>query len=232
MEGPRSRGRTRPWNKVDDRHVPATQPGGPAPESAPVTARTSTVATVLVVAIPLAVACSLLGLTITGAFTASQQLVSAGDVVEYGLPIARVVHDTMAALTVGLLIVAAFALPAQKKDHRALSSVQHRATRWAAATGSVWFLAAAVTVVLTGANTLGVPLTSPVFARNFMLFAFQVEIGQALVVSAAAILIATVIAAFATRVTTLAVATVFGVFALLPWRCPATPPVRSSTPTR
>jgi cytochrome c oxidase assembly factor CtaG/putative copper export protein len=195
---------------------PETQQPGPAPESAPVTARTSTVATVLVVAIPLAVACSLLGLTVTGAFTANQQLVSAGDVVEYGLPIARVVHDTMAALTVGLLIVAAFALPAQKKDHRALSSVQHRATRWAAATGSVWFLAAAVTVVLTGANTLGVPLTSPVFARNFMLFAFQVEIGQALVVSAAAILIATVIAAFATRVTTLAVATVFGVFALLP----------------
>jgi len=195
---------------------PETQPGGAAPESAPVTARTSTVATVLVIAIPLAVACSILGLTITGAFTANQQLVSAGDVVEYGLPVARVVHDTMAALTIGLLVVGAFALPAQKKDHGAMSSVQHRASRWAAATGAVWFLAAVVSIVFTGANTLGVPLTSPVFARNFMLFAFQVEIGQALVVSAAAILVATVVAAFATRVTTLAVATVAGLFALLP----------------
>ncbi|WP_282819467.1 cytochrome c oxidase assembly protein [Curtobacterium flaccumfaciens] len=195
---------------------PETQPTGSAPDAAPTTGRSSTVATVLVIAIPLAVACSILGLTITGAFSASQQLVSAGDVVEYGLPIARVVHDTMAALTIGLLIVAAFALPAQKKDHGALSSVQHRATRWAAATGAVWFLAAAVSIVLTGANTLGVPLTSPVFARNFMLFAFQVEIGQALVVSAAAILVATVVAAFATRVTTLAFATVIGLFALLP----------------
>ncbi|MFJ3033894.1 cytochrome c oxidase assembly protein [Curtobacterium pusillum] len=195
---------------------PETQPGGAAPESAPVTARTSTVATVLVIAIPLAIACSILGLTLTGAFTANQQLVSAGDLVEYGLPVARVVHDTMAALTIGLLVVGAFALPAQKKDHGAISSVQHRASRWAAATGAVWFLAAVVSIVFTGANTLGVPLTSPVFARNFMLFAFQVEIGQALVVSAAAILVATVVAAFATRVTTLAVATVAGLFALLP----------------
>jgi len=195
---------------------PETQPGGAAPESAPVTARTSTVATVLVIAIPLAVACSILGLTLTGAFTANQQLVSAGDLVEYGLPVARVVHDTMAALTIGLLVVGAFALPAQKKDHGAMSNVQHRASRWAAATGAVWFLAAVVSIVFTGANTLGVPLTSPVFARNFMLFAFQVEIGQALVVSAVAILVATVVAAFATRVTTLAVATVAGLFALLP----------------
>ncbi|WFR68027.1 hypothetical protein P9139_06675 [Curtobacterium flaccumfaciens] len=211
---------------------PETQPGGAAPESAPVTARTSTVATVLVVAVPLAVACSILGMTLTGAFTANQQLVSAGDLVEYGLPVARVVHDTTAALTIGLLVVAAFALPAQKKDHGALSSVQHRAARWAAVSGAVWFLAAVVSIVFTGANTLGVPLTSPVFARNFMLFAFQVEIGQALVVSAAAILVATVVAAFATRVTTLAVATVAGLFALLPSPCPATPPGHSSTRTR
>ncbi len=195
---------------------PETQPTGSAPDAAPSPGRSSTVATVLVIAVPLAVACSILGLTFTGAFGADQQLVSAGDVVDYGLPIARVVHDTMAALTVGLLIVAAFALPAQKKDHGALSSVQHRATRWAAATGAVWFLAAAVSIILTGANTLGVPLTDPVFARNFALFAFQVEIGQALVVSAVAILVATVIAAFATRVTTLAFGTVASLFALLP----------------
>ncbi|OIH95838.1 MULTISPECIES: cytochrome c oxidase assembly protein [unclassified Curtobacterium] len=195
---------------------PETQPAGRTPDSAPTTARSSTVATVLVVAVPLAAACAVLGMTLTGAFSAGQQLVSAGDLVEYGLPIARVVHDTMAALTVGLLIVAAFALPAQKQDHGAVSSVQHRAARWAAVTGAVWFLAAIVGLVFTGANTLGVPLTSPVFARNFMLFAFQVEIGQALVVSAAAILAATVLAAAATRVTTLAFATVAGLFALLP----------------
>ncbi len=195
---------------------PETQPAGRTPDSAPTTARSSTVATVLVVAVPLAAACAVLGMTLTGAFSAGQQLLSAGDLVEYGLPIARVVHDTMAALTVGLLIVAAFALPAQKQDHGAVSSVQHRAARWAAVTGAVWFLAAVVGLVFTGANTLGVPLTSPVFARNFMLFAFQVEIGQALVVSAAAILAATVLAAAATRVTTLAFATVAGLFALLP----------------
>ncbi len=52
--------------------------------------------------------------------------------------------------------------------------------------------------MFTGANTLGVPLTDPVFARNFLLFAFQVEIGQSLVVSAVSVLVATLVAAFAT----------------------------------
>lgn len=194
----------------------AHRTGGPAPEHAPVTTRTSTVATVLVIALPLVVACAVLGMTITGAFTANQQLESAGDVVQFGLVAARGVHDGVAALTIGLLIVAAFALPAQKADHGAMSSVQHRAARWAAIAGSIWFLAAVLGIVLTGANTLGVPLTSPVFARNFLLFAFQVEIGQSLVVSAAAVLIATVLAALATRATTLAFATVAALFALLP----------------
>jgi cytochrome c oxidase assembly factor CtaG/putative copper export protein len=194
----------------------STPPGGAAPGSVPAADRASTVATVLVIAIPVIVAFAVLGMTVTGAFTANQQLVSAGDLVQFGIVAARGVHDGTAALTVGLLIVAAFALPAQKADHGAMSSVQHRAARWAAISGSVWFLAAVLGIVFTGANTLGVPLTSPVFARNFLLFAFQVEIGQSLVVSAVAILVATVLAVLATRATTLAFATVAALFALLP----------------
>jgi putative copper resistance protein D len=192
---------------------PSTQQDPDGPVDA---ARTSTVATVLVVALPIVVALAVLSMVFTGAFTTNRALVDAGDLVVYGLPVARAVHDGMAALTVGLLIVAAFSLPAQRKDPRNVSRVQHQAVRWAATAGSVWFLAAVAGIVLTGANTLGVPITSPVFARNFLLFAFQVEIGQSLVVSAAAVLIATVVAAFATRVTTIAVATVFALFALLP----------------
>ncbi|KQO61342.1 cytochrome c oxidase assembly protein [Curtobacterium sp. Leaf261] len=193
---------------------PSTAPEDP--DGPVVAARTSTVATVLVVALPLVVAFAVLSMVFTGAFTANRALVDAGDLVVDGLPIARAVHDGMAALTVGLLIVAAFALPAQRKDPRGMSRVQQQAVRWAAVSGSIWFLAAVVGIVLTGANTLGVPLTSPVFARNFMLFAFQVEIGQSLVVSAVGILVAAVVAAFATRVTTIAVATVSALFALLP----------------
>jgi len=197
--------------------VPPTTPvPGPAPDDEPVSARTFTVATVLAVALPLVVACAVFAMTLTGAFTTNRGLVDPGDVVVYGLPIARAVHDGLAALTVGLLIVAAFALPAQRKNPKHVSRVQQQAARWAAVSGAAWFLAATVVIVLTGANTLGVPLTSPVFARNFLLFAFQVEIGQSLVVSAVAILIATVVAAFAIRVTALAVATVFALFALLP----------------
>jgi cytochrome c oxidase assembly factor CtaG/putative copper export protein len=190
-------------------------PDDTTPESAPPPSRTSAVATLLIVAVPLAVAFALLGETFTNAY-ATSGFVNAGDLVNYGLPVARAVHDGMAALTVGLLIVAAFALPGQRKDPKSVSRVQQVAARWAAVSGSIWFLAAVVGILLTGASTLSVPLTSPVFARNFLLFAFQVEIGQSLVVSAAAILIATIIAAFATRTTTLAVATVFALFALLP----------------
>jgi cytochrome c oxidase assembly factor CtaG/putative copper export protein len=185
-------------------------------ESRAVGVRASTVGTVLAIAGPIAIACAVIAMTITGAFTVDRDLVDAGDLVDYGLPVARAVHDGMAAVTVGLLIVAAFALPGQRKDRGAMSRVQQQAARWAAISGAVWFLAAVVGVFLTGASTLGVPLTSPVFARNFLLFAFQVEIGEALVVSAAAILVATIIAAFATRVTTLGFATVIALFALLP----------------
>ncbi len=122
----------------------------------------------------------------------------------------------MAALTIGLLIVAAFALPAQKADHGAIRACSTAPPAGRRSTGVVWFLAAVVGIVFTGANTLGSRSPAPLFARNFMLFAFQVEIGQSLVVSAVAILIATVLAAFATRATTLAFATVAGLFALLP----------------
>ncbi|PZF62412.1 hypothetical protein DEI92_02680 [Curtobacterium sp. MCBD17_034] len=191
-------------------------PGGPAPDTEPAPARASTVATVLAIAVPLAVACAVGSMAFTGALTGDRSLVDAGNFVAVSLPIARAVHDGMAALTVGLLIVAAFALPAQRKDPKQMSRIQHRAARWAAVSGSVWFLAAVVGVLLTAATTLSVPLTSPVYARNFLVFAFQVEIGESLVVSAAAVLIATAIAAFATRVTTLAVATCFALFALLP----------------
>jgi putative copper resistance protein D len=186
------------------------------PRAAAKPAQGSTVVTTLAVAVPVAVAGALLGLTLTGTFDEATQLVDAGDLVLYGLPVARVLHDAAAAMTVGLLIVAAFALPAQRKDHGAISSVQHRAARWAASTGAVWFLAAIAGLVFTGANTIGAPIGSDVFNRTFPEFLLRLEAGQVHLVSALAVLSATVIAAVATRVTTLAVATVVALFALLP----------------
>ena len=183
--------------------------GDPAPD-------TLAVRSTLVVAVPLALACTLLGLTLTGALGEATQLVDAGRLVDYGLPIARVAHDAMAAVTIGLLIVAAFALPGQRKERGQASWMQYRAVRWAAWSGAVWFLAAVVGIVFTGANTIGAPITSSVFARTFPEFLFRLEAGQVYLVSATAVLIATIIAAFATRVTSIAVATVFAIFALLP----------------
>lgn len=176
----------------------------------------SAVVTVLTVAVPLALGCTLLGLASTGALNEETQLIDAGSLVRYGMPVARVLHDAMAAVTVGLLIVAAFALPAQRKDHGAVSSVQHRAARWAALSGAVWFLAAASGIVFTGANTIGAPIGSSVFNRIFPEFLFRLEAGQVYLVSAVAVLITTTLAAAATRATTLAVATVVALFALLP----------------
>ncbi|WP_323749325.1 cytochrome c oxidase assembly protein [Curtobacterium flaccumfaciens] len=166
--------------------------------------------------VPVAVAGALLGLTLTGTFEEATQLVDAGDLVRYGLPVARVLHDAAAVMTVGLLIVAAFALPAQRKDHGTISGVQHRAVRWAASSGAMWFLAAVAGIVFTGANTIGAPIGSDVFNRTFPEFLLRLEAGQVYLVSATAVLAATVIASFATRVTTLAVATVAALFALLP----------------
>ncbi|GIT82169.1 hypothetical protein LLS1_38380 [Leifsonia sp. LS1] len=152
----------------------------------------------------------------SGAFLTGRALSDPGDVVTYGLPIARTIHDLAAATMVGFLVVAAFITPGQTKRPGQAGWSQTRATRWAAWAGSVWFAAAMVVLVLSGVNISGVAPGDPLFFPTMRTFLFGVELGQSLVVSAVSILIATSIAFTARRLTSVGVACGFAIFALLP----------------
>jgi len=174
------------------------------------------IALILALCVPLAIAFALLAMVFSGAFLTGRALSDPGDVVTYGLPIARAVHDLAAAATVGFLVVAAFIAPGQTKHPGFAGWSQSRAARWAAWSGSVWFAAAIVVLVLTGINISGVAPGDPLFLPTMGTFLFSVELGQSLVVSATSVLIAVTIAATARRLTSLGVACGFAIFALLP----------------
>jgi putative copper resistance protein D len=176
----------------------------------------SPVAIILVLCVPLAIATTLIAMVFTGAFATGTQLFDPGPIVDQGLPIARSIHDGAAAVTVGLLVLAATVLPGQTKVPGEVGRSQWRAIRLAAISGAVWFVAAVVVLIFTAAQTAGVTLTSPIFASSFFTFAFQLELGESLVVSASSVLIATVICLFARRQTSVGVAAAFALFALLP----------------
>ncbi|QOD42660.1 cytochrome c oxidase assembly protein [Clavibacter zhangzhiyongii] len=132
--------------------------------------------------LPLAVAVMLAAAALTGA-TARTLLVYPGDFVTYALPTARVIHDAAASVTIGLLVVAAFALPGQRKHPGMASFAQWKATRWASHAAAVWLAASIAVLGLSGANVIGVPLTSPTFRGQFGYFTLQLELGQTLLAS-------------------------------------------------
>jgi len=171
---------------------------------------------VLVLLGPAAIVISVIAGTFGGEFSTGTALYDPGILVDRGLPLVRVIHDGAAALTVGLLVLAAFIVPGQTKRPGDLGRSQWRATRWAAYAGAVWFVAAAIVIVLTGIQVSGVPIGSKLFASTFETFLFHVELGESLLVSAVCILIATLIALFAQRTTSIGVAAGFALFALLP----------------
>lgn len=178
--------------------------------------RASAAAVVLVLLVPAAIVISIIAGTVGGEFSTGTSLYDPGFLVDRGLPIVRVVHDLAAALTVGLLVLAAFIVPGQKKRPGELGRSQWRATRWAAYAGAVWFTAAAIVIVLTGIQVSGVPIGSPIFASTFETFLFHVELGESLAVSALCVLAASVISMFARRVTSVGIAAGFALFGLLP----------------
>jgi len=68
------------------------------------------VGSALIASVPLAVVVTLLGLLFTGA-TTQTLIIDPGDLVTYGLPVARIVHDLAAAVTIGLLVLAGRTAP-------------------------------------------------------------------------------------------------------------------------
>ena len=81
-----------------------------------------------------------------------------GAVVRYGLPAAGVARDLAAALTVGLLVLAATVVPEAPTTRRRIT-----AARLAASAAATWAAAGVAVLVLTFADVSGLPMTDPGF---------------------------------------------------------------------
>ena len=134
-----------------------------------------------------------------------------GAVVRWGVLYARVLHDVAAAATVGLLVLAAFLVPETTRTHRRVT-----ATRLAGVAAGVWALAGAVGALFNMAVLIGIPLSDPGFAQQFMTFAWQLlPIREVLITSGLAALVC-VGALLATSRTAMAWLCAVSVVALLP----------------
>lgn len=128
--------------------APPARDGTPAPRL-----RWSGVVVATAAAVPVAVLAALA----SGALN-PVLLGDAGPVARYGLVITRALHDLSAALTVGLLLVAAFLTPESRTSAR-----RETAARTAAGSAVVWAVTAAVGLVLAFADAAGMPVSSPGF---------------------------------------------------------------------
>jgi len=169
----------------------------------------------VLISVPLAVLATVTGLAYTGGDTADL-LIDPGPLVRDGLPIARAIHDTAAALTIGLLILAATVLPGQSIAKGMPSFSQWTAARLAVWAAAVWLASAIAVTTFTAANVIGVPLSSPTFRSQLLFVLTGIELGQALAISCLSVAVALVILLFSTRTTAVGFATAFALFALLP----------------
>lgn len=110
-----------------------------------------------------------------------------GPLVRWSLPLVRVVSDLASAATLGLLLLAAFLVPERRSTERRV-----QASRLAAVTGVIWFVAAGLGVFLTFASLAGLRLGDPELGRQFLTFVWSLEVTRVLSISTGVALVVTV----------------------------------------
>ncbi|MGO0577373.1 cytochrome c oxidase assembly protein [Ornithinimicrobium panacihumi] len=135
----------------------------------------------------------------------------AGPVVRWGLALVGVVHDVMAALTVGLLFVAAFLVPEHRTTDR-----RGTAARAAAVAAGVWALAALVILYLTFAELAGFPPSTPGYLGQLLENLWPLELMRLLLIELLMIVALVPLALWARTRVSLAWATALAVAALIP----------------
>ena len=116
-----------------------------------------------------------------------------GPVTRWGLPLCTVVMQGAAAVTVGLLLLAAM-LPAREGD---LGGEALRTLRLASWSAAVWAVSAAAVHLFTLSDLVGLPLRRALTGRSFLTYTLSIDQGQAY---AAVVLLAASLAV-ATRLT-------------------------------
>lgn len=173
------------------------------------------------------VAALVAGLLATGA-AAATLVDDSGALTRWGLPVARTVSDLAAALTIGLLVLGAYALPARQRRARREAGGRHdaaaqpidgvalSATRYASVAAVVWVAASALVVVLSYSSLAGAPVTSAGFATQLAHFVPELDALRALLISAGLAAVVAVGAAMATRESTVGWMALLSLLALMP----------------
>jgi cytochrome c oxidase assembly factor CtaG/putative copper export protein len=105
-----------------------------------------------------------------------------GTVTPWALPLFRVVGDLAAAVTVGCLLAAAFAVPGRfdERGRRRVSPHGYRWLRAAAAGAATWAAATAGTLVFTLSDILGRPVGTAATPASLWSFATEIPQGRSL----------------------------------------------------
>ncbi|GLY26958.1 cytochrome c oxidase assembly protein [Kineosporia sp. NBRC 101731] len=126
-------------------------------------------------------------------------LQDAGPLVRWGLILARVIADIAGSVTVGVLLLTAFALPVGKQGQA------HRpAFLIAAAASTIWALAAIALLVFNLADVLGAPVDSPGFGSQLVAYTRDIDLGRGLGLTAAGAAVVGLLAAGAVKTTSAA----------------------------
>jgi cytochrome c oxidase assembly factor CtaG/putative copper export protein len=148
-------------------------------------------------------------------------ITDAGPVVRAALPLVRVVNDIAAALTLGVLLLAATMIPGRTRAASAQPGEPRRALALKVTTASAftWAFAGAVGVVLAFADAAGMPLSDPTFGAQLMGSVWPIETLRVGLLSALAAFVVATGAALATSrgaTVALTVVALFGVLVLAP----------------
>lgn len=130
------------------------------------------------------------GASASGAFTALVGFDDGGALARIGLPVARVVVDVAAALTIGLLLLAGTMIPERTRTTR-----RETACRLATVTAAVWTLGGVALLLLTVSNVSGIHVTDPGFGAQVADVVWSFDFFRVLLISALFALAVTVGAA-------------------------------------
>lgn len=117
-----------------------------------------------------AVVAVLLGVVVTGA-TIPLLIGDPGPLVRWALPVVTTITNLASVTTVGLVGMAAFAIPERARTDRLAT-----AGRYAALAGLVWFAAGGLALLLSFADIAGLPLTDPAYASQLGPYLFSLEV--------------------------------------------------------
>jgi cytochrome c oxidase assembly factor CtaG/putative copper export protein len=167
-----------------------------------------------------ALALGLLAALATASFTGAlaAQVFGPGPGVRYGLVLARTIGDLAATVTIGVLVLAAVALPVTRRGtDRTEAPAAHRpAFVLAAAGATVWALAELVLLILTYVDISGQSAGDPEFGAQLVAFARDVEAGRLIAVTCAAAAVIGLLAAGATLLRSAGLLAVAAVLTLTP----------------